>query len=265
MKYYSNIFVVIAFFSNLYGFSEKGGGLDLSNQNTSYSPSYIQIQTFSPFTPHSSLLTGENGVSVAYQYPGFYNGITGQVNFYYTTVDKDSYSFGIGLMNLSIGINKKIIEMKDNSIYLNVNYGIHPGNGIDPTFLENSNIIIGLSNLIQTQGKQATIEFAIDGFIHAGQRISFLTPFIPYTRGIVASALLSLRISKALILSFGLGVGSVQYRYDADYAESSSDGYDYIPYTIERKSKEGDYFRIVNPKWDKHIIIPFGLSLSYKF
>lgn len=228
-------------------------GLALSNQNTMFSDSQLQFQIFSPYLNHNSLLNDENGFSIGYQYPGFYNGVSGQVQLSYTTLSKDSYSFGFGWFNINFGINKKLFNVENNTVYLNIYYGYHHGHSKKFITIDNSNAIIGLSNKITGVKKNLNIDISINGFLHTGQS-GDLTPFIPYTRGIVSNINISHTFSGSFAVSYGLGIAIVQYRYSNN---------EYITYNIENNHPQ--YYSIKNPKWDNFLIIPFGLSIGYNF
>ena len=265
-----NLFILYIFLVNTSLYAIDKSELDLSEQNSGFSSSFVQLQIFSPFLPHTSLISGQRGFSVSYMYPGFYNGMTGQVDFSYTTSSGDTYHFGIGIPNLNIGINKKIIDGRKNSIYLNIHYGVHDGRGKKFIMLDNTNTLIGLSDRISLLNKSTNIEIAIDCFVHAGQ-FGDLIPFFPYMRGIVSNIHLSHIFFNKLVMSYGIGFGFVQYRYDKialeKYINSEKD-YEqecYISYNQERLSGKDAFYKERKPGWDDHLIIPFGLSLSYKF
>ncbi len=245
--------------------------LDLNDQNSGFSSSFIQLgQIFFPFLPHTSLLSGNSGFSVSYMYPGFYSGMTGQVDFSYTTSSEDSYHFGIGYANLIIGINKKITDFNQNSIYLNAQLGRHGGGNKEFLHIDNLNASIGLSNRITGIKKKMDIEFAIDGFFYSGGGGDWF-PFIPYNRGIVSNVHFSHTLFKKLIVSYGIGFGFVQYRFDAIELEewiNSDKDYNqqcYISYRSERLAGKKWQFKEREPMWDNHLIFPFGCSVSYRF
>jgi hypothetical protein len=239
------IFWIVLFIT--YAFSNKS---KIDFQNTSYSNSKIQIQVFSPYLAHSILLNGEKGFSGSYLYPGFYNGNTGEMHLYYTTLSQDSYNFGIGLFNLHIGANKKIFSSEKNNLYLNGMYGFT----IDNPISMHSMASIGISNKIINLRRDFNMELSFDGFIHSGT-IQDILPKIAYSRGLVAMILCS-HIYNKFVIGYGIGFSITQYRYDDNDANKRSISYE----------NEIDNFPFsINPKWKTYLIIPFGISISYKF
>ena len=66
----------------------------------------------------------------------------------------------------------------------------------------------------------------------------------------------STQLLKDLVVTFGLGLSFVQYRYML----RNYDEYIYVSWYREKHTNT-----LINPEWDSHIIIPFGITLSYHF
>lgn len=206
---------ILLFFITIGLYASDAQKLDLSKQNNMYAPSFLQLQIFSPYLPHSSALSGAQGFTVSYLYPGFYNGVSGEVHFNYTSLKGDNYYLGLALPNLSFGINKKLFNLKDNAMYLNFRYGLFAGNVKNsPVLLDNTNLLFGLSNRVKGVLNNTDLEFSLGSFFHAGQSSSNLTAFIPKTRGLTFNIHFTYLFNSSLIIGYGLGLGIVQYRYD---------------------------------------------------
>lgn len=117
MKFKILVLLILVFFFSKMGISNDFG-LDLSDNNSYLSTTEMQFQVFSPFLIHSVFLSGKSGLSTSYQYPGFYNGNSGQLNLFYTTSSQDSYHFGLGFFNLHLGIMYVIKLVRNGTIIL---------------------------------------------------------------------------------------------------------------------------------------------------
>ena len=201
------------------------------------------IEYTTPFLPHASNTIDKEGFSVYFTYPGFFSYI-GQLNVCYTSECGDMFYGGIGVYVMG-GVNKRLASFKTSRIYLNVNIGTIFDQGTLGSF--------GFSYIAAIKNK-TNLEICADIYYNHG--LSFDgPPSIPYSIGSSLNIVLSKEIINNFLISAGIGLSYIQYRY----TEINTYHYEYIYKKIENEYPKESL------GWDKRLIIPLGFSLSYHF
>ena len=213
----------------------------------------LEIST--PYLPHAIVTNGEQGFSFAYSYPGFFSYL-GQASLYYTNSLGDSYFGGIGETYLMIGINKKILTLEKDYIYLNTNIGT--------MFQKRYLGSFGFSYL-RTITSKNKLELVLDLYFNHGISGDMLVGDKAYSKGTLAGFNYVHLITENFLINFGVGVSFVKYRYMRNVAGfvGSKYEYEYVSKRMEKYYTETGLYDL--PKWDSRVIVPLGLTLSYHF
>ncbi len=222
----------------------------ISAQSTScnYYPSepYPLFSVATPFIPHVSNINGSEGYSATFSYPGFFSDF-GQVNFYYTSSEENSYFVGYGATYLLGGFNIGI-HLSDKSIaYMNVNVGTRFPQGNQNNFM----FSMGISYLYKITNKNK-LEFSLDAYLHPNEtQDSWLLPIedihdTRLTRGVVLGIFINHSFTEYLMLNFGTGVSFIQYDTNCE-------------------ERVDDKVVATHQEWANSIIIPLGITLSFHF
>lgn len=212
------------------------------------SKSTLEIST--PYLPHAIVANGKQGFSFAFSYPGYFSYL-GQASLYYSNSLGDSYFGSIGEWYIMLGVNKQIIKFSKSSIFLNANIGTT----VDVTHRHLGSF--GISHLQQITHR-SKIELVLDLYFNHGISGDFIIHDITYSMGFLGGVNYAFDISPSLLLNLGVGLSLVKYRY-AYFADGGVHHYRYI---AKPRGEYGDDYTL---GWDSRYIIPFGITLSYKF
>ena len=228
---------------------------DYSKFGTEGKNSFLLVSLSTPYLPHASNTTTEKGFSLVCNYPGYFS-YYGQFNLYYTDGNSNSYFIGLGELYLIAGINKFIMKQKKSKIFLNINFGIMPEN----MYLGS----LGVSYLKPLPPK-SRIEFVFDMYFNHGMNGEIIIHDKIYSRGFLAGVNYTYNITDNLLINIGAGLSFIQYRYMRQLY--SSPLFEYVNWQSEKKQEklpENEQYS-VDPKWDSHLIIPIGITISYHF
>ena len=224
--------------------------------------SFLLLSLSTPYLPHASNTTTEKGISLVCSYPGYFS-YYGQINLYFTDGSSNSYLLGIGETYLIAGINKFILKRKNSKVFLNINFGSMFGHLT--TFGNEYLGSIGVSFLKPLPPK-SRIEFVFDIYFNHGMDGDWMIIHDKiYSRGILAGVNYTYNITDNLLINIGASLSFIQYRYMRQLY--SSPLYEYVTWQREKKQETlpEDARYSVDPKWDSHIIIPIGITISYHF
>lgn len=215
---------------------------------------YPLFSVATPYIPHASNISGKEGNSLTYSYPGFFSDY-GQINFYHTNASGNSFYAGIGSTYILLGCNIGTDLSEKSIVFLNLNVGTrYPPGGDNAYRIENSNNFfysLGFSYLYKLSLKNR-MEISLDIYKHPNRVKERMLP--PTTnlhdtelaRGIVLGIFINHSFTDFFMINFGTGISYIQY-----YTE------------CEEHLEDGQ--NLYNQKWDSSIIIPLGITLSYHF
>ena len=212
--------------------------------------------------PHLSHISNgtsnQSGWFLRYQFPGFAS-IIGEIQISKTTKKGHSFATGLGAWTLVSEINYKITDNKT-PVFMNVIVGLIPMYDWQPLFKSKFGYFgsWGLSYL-KSLHNDISIQNSFDVFFHYGMREFIIVPDIPLMRGGEWSVDFQKKLNTHTVLSFTTGLAYSEYGYAYS---TRSDGSIYNCHYRTMQFVEN------NPKnlhWDKHVLIPLGISIKYHF
>jgi hypothetical protein len=105
------------------------------------------------------------------------------------------------------------------------------------------------------------IEYNFDILYNQGMNGDLFVPTIPTLRGFQLGFNYSIKLTESFTARLNAGIAYIQILYMCqDYSPGDYNNCEYV-----NKEKESYAYWLSNPQWDPHILIPFGLSISYNF
>ncbi|MEA3287031.1 MAG: hypothetical protein U9Q77_06615 [Candidatus Marinimicrobia bacterium] len=231
-------------------------GEDCWTNNTKVSGPFV---LYVPHLSHSSNSTSnQSGWSLKYQFPGFVS-IIGEIQISKTTKKGHTFTTGLGDWTLVSEVNYKVTDSKS-PIFINAIFGLIPMYDWKPLFKSKFGYLgsCGVSNL-KSINNDISIQNSFDVFFHYGMSEFIIAPDIPLMRGCEWSVDLQKKLNTHTALSFTTGIAYSEYAYAYS---TRSDGSIYNCHYRTMQFIEN------NPKnlhWDKHVLIPLGISIKYQF